>query len=70
MQAFKVVQILIARRRGKPKRKSRVEMAWDPERRENLKEPKVYMVFKPPAKPKSWNQDEFSGLDGPQIIKD
>jgi hypothetical protein len=70
-QAFKIVQNLIARRRGTQKFRSRAEMAWDPERREGMqKQPRVYKEFKPPSKPKVWNQDEFSGLDGPQIIKD
>jgi hypothetical protein len=73
-QAFQIVQSLIARRRGKPRFRSRAEMAWDPERWEEMpKQPKVYKVFKPPAKPKTWNQDQFTGLEEPDlshIVKD
>ena len=73
-QAFKIVQSLIARRRGKPRFRSRAEMAWDPERWEEMpKQPKVYEEFKPPSKPKVWNQDELGGLGGQDlshIVKD
>jgi hypothetical protein len=71
-EAFRVVQNLISRRRGKQKHRSRVEMAWDPERWRGQKS-KVYEVFKPPPKPKVWNQGELSGLNGPElshIVKD
>jgi hypothetical protein len=70
-EAFKLIKSLIQRRQGKPKRRSRVEMAWDPERWEGgSNEPKVYRVFKPPPKPRVLMQGEFLGLDPPQIIKD
>ncbi|HEY3854411.1 MAG TPA: hypothetical protein VGO67_08475 [Verrucomicrobiae bacterium] len=73
-EAFKLIKSLIQRRRGKPKRRSRVEMGWDPERWEEIKkEKREFKIFKPPSKPKSWSQDEFMGLDGPDcshIIKD
>jgi hypothetical protein len=70
-QSFRIVQNLIARRRGKSKFRSRAEMAWDPERYEEIKSrTREYKVFKPPQKPRVLIQDEFLGLDPPQIIKD
>ncbi len=71
IEAFKVVKGLIQRRRGKPKRKSRVEMAWDPERWERQRDrPREFKVFKPPAKPRMICQGEFGGLEPPRIMKD
>jgi hypothetical protein len=70
-EAFKIVKQLIDRRRGTPRRKSRAEMAWDPERWEEIKrEKREYKVFKPPVKPRVLMQGEFLGLDPPRIIKD
>jgi hypothetical protein len=71
IQAFKVVRQLIERRRGRPKHRSRVEMAWDPERWEREKKPpRVFKEFKPPPKPRELCQDEFEGLEPPRIWKD
>jgi hypothetical protein len=73
-EAFKLIKSLIQRRYGKPKWKSRVEMAWNPEHHEqHSKEAKAFKIFKPPPKPESWNQGEFRGLDGQNfshIVKD
>jgi hypothetical protein len=68
--AFRAIQELIQRRRGKPKRHSRVEMAWDPERYERPTTAREYQYFKPPAKPRVMCQVEFIGLEPPQIMKD
>jgi hypothetical protein len=71
MEAFKVVTGLIQRRRGKPKWKSRAEMAWDPERWEGQQDrPREFKVFKPPPKPRVMCQDEFSALEPPRTMKD
>jgi hypothetical protein len=69
--AFKLVRQLLDRRRGKPKRKSRVETGWDPEKWEDLKKRKrEYKIFKPPERPRVLSQVEFLGLDPPRIMKD
>jgi hypothetical protein len=69
--AFRAMQELILRRRGRPKRKSRVETGWDPERWEAMpKEPRQYRYFKPPAKPRAMRQEEFIGLEPPRRMKD
>jgi hypothetical protein len=69
--AFRLVRQLLDRRRARPKRKSRVETGWDPERWEELKERKrECKIFKPPEKPRVLTQWEFPGLDPPRIMKD
>ncbi len=69
--AFRAIQELILRRRGRPKRRSRVETAWDPERYERQSTaPREYKYFKPPAKPRVMCQVEFVELEQPQIMKD
>jgi hypothetical protein len=71
IQAFNLVRQLIERRRGKPRRKSRVETAWDPERWEcEPKRPRVYKYFKPPAKERVLCQGELLSFDTPQFVKD
>jgi hypothetical protein len=62
LEAFKCVTGLIQRRRRKPKRRSRADMAWDPERWERDK-PREYKIFKPPPKPHVMCQDEFAALN-------
>ena len=69
MQAFSLARQLIDRRSPKRNCESRVEAAWDPERWER-KGPRVYRVFKPPAKDRVMCQDEFPGLERPRIVKD
>jgi hypothetical protein len=69
--AFKLVRQLLDRRRAKPKRKSRVEAGWDPERWEELKNRKrEFKIFKPPEKLRVLGQAEFPGLDPPRIWAD
>ncbi len=69
--AFKAIQELIQRRRGKAKRKSRLETGWDPERWERQPDkPREYKYFKPPPKPCVMRQEEFSELERPWIMKD
>ena len=71
MQAFSLAKQLIERRRGKPKRESRVVAAWDPERWEREpKRPRVFKVFKPPLKLRMLCQGEFLAIDPPRIVKD
>jgi hypothetical protein len=71
MLAFKLVRQLLDRRRGKPKRKSRIETGWDPEKWEDLKkEKRTHKVFKPPPKPKVMVQDELLSMDMPRFVKD
>jgi hypothetical protein len=69
--AFQLVRQLMDRRRGKAKRRSRVEEAWNPERWEREpKRPRAYKYFNPPTKRKLLCQVEFPGLDAPQFVKD
>jgi hypothetical protein len=69
--AIRLVRQLIDRRRKKPKRRSRVEEAWDPEAWPQLpNRKKEYRFFKPPKKKPKLTQDEFSGLDEPRTMKD
>jgi hypothetical protein len=68
--AFKLVTQLIHRRRRNPRRKSRVETGWDPEKERKPKQGRVYRYFKPPAKRKVLCQGEFPELDTPQFVKD
>ena len=69
--AFQVVIGLIHRRRGKPKRKSRVETGWDPERWDGQQDkPRKFKLFKPPPKPRVMLQCDFVGLEPPRIMKD
>jgi len=69
--AFQLVRQLMDRRRRKPRRRSRVEEAWDPERWERLpKRKREYKFFKPPRKRRVMSQGEFSELDPAQIMKD
>jgi hypothetical protein len=69
--AFQIVRQLIDRRRRKPKRRSRVEEAWDPQRwQRERRRPRVYKYFKPPAKRRVLCQGEFLSLEAPQFIKD
>jgi len=64
MQAFSLAKQMIERRHGKERCRSRVEMAWDPERyKREPKRPKAFKIFKPPSKPKVLCQSDFSGLD-------
>jgi hypothetical protein len=71
MTAFQLVRQLMDRRRGKPKRRSRVEDAWDPEGWEQRpKRKREYKFLKPPQKRRVLSQSEFPDLDSPQIMKD
>ena len=71
MKAFSLAKQLMDRRRGKSKRRSRMERAWDPERWEHeAKRPRMFKYFKPPLKRKVLCQGELPGCDTPGHWKD
>jgi hypothetical protein len=71
IQAFNLARQLIERRNGKPRRKSRAETGWAPERWEcKPRRPRVYKYFKPPAKERVLCQGELLTFDVPQFVKD
>jgi hypothetical protein len=64
MKSFTLAREIMDRRRRKPRRKSRAETAWDPERWEcEPKGPRVFKFFKPPLKRKKLCQGELPGCD-------